>query len=80
MKASGQNLYPQVNPSIFEAELPLGRNCLKAAVSRLRYIGNTSEVKETKNFAEDFIERLKFVGKASEEELDKIASKTSKNR
>lgn len=49
-------------------------------MSRLRNIGYTSEAKETKNFAEDFIERLKFVGTASEDEIDEIASKMHKKR
>lgn len=49
-------------------------------MSRLRYIGYTSEAKETKNFVEDFIERLTFVGNASEEEMDKVASKMLKKR
>ena len=49
-------------------------------MSRLRYIGNTSEAERTKNFVEDFIERLNFVGSASEEEIDKIALKMSKKR
>jgi len=43
-------------------------------MSRLRYIGNSSEAEETKNFIKDFIERLKFVGSATEKEMDKIAS------
>jgi hypothetical protein len=49
-------------------------------MSRLRYIGNNSEAQKTKSFVEDFIERLKFVGNASEEEIDKIASKMFKKR
>lgn len=36
-------------------------------LQKMRNIGNTSEGKQTKNFTEDFIERLKFVGNVSEE-------------
>ena len=49
-------------------------------MSRLRYIGNTSKAKEMINFAEDFVERLKFVGKASEEEIDNVASEMLNKR
>lgn len=43
-------------------------------MSRLRYIGDSPKARDNREFAKSFIEQLRFVCNATEEDLNKVAS------